>query len=72
MMGSIVGTSAGTPLFGVGAVAGIDNLFNMGPKVLPPKVIQKVEAAFEYWSAIREKMACGRKRDKGEVCVIFL
>ncbi len=23
---------------GVGAMAGIDNLFNMGPKVLPPKV----------------------------------
>ena len=39
--------------FGVGAVAGIDNLFNMGPKVLPPKVIKKMEAALEYWNSVK-------------------
>ena len=39
--------------FGVGAVAGIDNLFNEGPKVLPPKVIKKMEAALEYWNDIK-------------------
>ena len=39
--------------FGVGAVAGIDNLFNIGPKVLPPKVIKKMETALEYWNSVK-------------------
>ncbi len=39
--------------FGVGAVAGIDNLFSIGPKVLPAKVIKKMEEALEYWSSIK-------------------
>ncbi len=39
--------------FGVGAVAGIDNLFSMGPKVLPDKVIKKMETALEYWNKIK-------------------
>lgn len=39
--------------FGVGAVAGIDNLFNLGPKVLPEKVIRKMEKALEYWNKIK-------------------
>jgi transcriptional regulator with XRE-family HTH domain len=39
--------------FGVGAVAGIDNLFNMGPRVLPPKVIKKMEKALEYWNDVK-------------------
>ncbi len=39
--------------FGVGAVAGIDNLFNTGPKVLPAKVIKKMEKAQEYWGIIK-------------------
>lgn len=38
--------------FGVGAVAGIDNLFNMGPKVLPEKVVKKMEKAQEYWKKL--------------------
>ncbi len=40
--------------FGVGAVAGIDNLFSIGPKVLPDKVIKKMEAALEYWNSRRD------------------
>ncbi len=39
--------------FGVGAVAGIDNLFSIGPKMLPEKVIQKMERALEYWNKIK-------------------
>ena len=39
-------------VFGVGAVAGIDNLFNMGPKVLPEKVVKKMEKAQEYWKKL--------------------
>ena len=39
--------------FGVGAVAGIDNLFNIGPKVLPPEVIKKMKTALEYWNSVK-------------------
>lgn len=39
--------------FGVCAVAGIDNLFSIGPKVLPDKVIKKMETALEYWNKIK-------------------
>ena len=41
--------------FGVGAVAGIDNLFSIGPKVLPDKVIKKMEAALAYWNNIKSE-----------------
>ena len=40
--------------FGVGAVAGIDNLFSIGPKFLPPKVIKKMEKALEYWNSVKQ------------------
>ena len=42
-------------VFGVGAVAGIDNLFYIGPKVLPDKVIKKMEAALKYWNNIKSE-----------------
>ena len=38
---------------GVGAVAGIDNIFNMGPKELPYNVMKKMEAALEYWNSVK-------------------
>ncbi len=44
-------------VFGVGAVAGIGNLFNEGPKVLPAKVIKKMEAAQAYWKDLTDKKA---------------
>jgi len=34
-------------------MAGIDNLFNMGPKVLPPEVIKKMKTALEYWNSVK-------------------
>ncbi|WP_051538318.1 helix-turn-helix domain-containing protein [Butyrivibrio proteoclasticus] len=40
--------------FGVGAVAGIDNLFSIGPKFLPPKVIKKMGKALEYWNSVKQ------------------
>ena len=45
-------------VFGVGAVAGIGNLFNEGTKVLPAKVIKKMEAAQAYWKDLTDKKAC--------------
>ena len=38
---------------GVGAVAGIENLFNEGPVVLPQKVLDKIVPAKEYWDSIK-------------------